>query len=68
MLELDEDTHQAIMDSCLDDATKIIQYMEEKEEQSRPYNLTMLILAFISAIGGTIAAVISIMTYINQLS
>ena len=51
MLEFDEETHQALMDACLDDSTKIIRYMEEKEKQSRPYNLTMLILAIIGAIG-----------------
>ena len=38
MLEFDEETHQALMDACLDDSTKIIRYMEEKEKQSRPYN------------------------------
>ena len=60
--------HQAIMDACLDDSTKIIRYMEEKEKQSRPYNLTMLILALISAIGGTVAAITGVMTYLSQLS
>ena len=68
MLEFDEETHQALMDACLDDSTKIIRYMEEKEKQSRPYNLTMLILALISAIGGTIAAITSVITYFSQLS
>lgn len=68
MLEFDEETHQALMDACLDDSTKIIRYMEEKEKQSRPYNLAMLILTIISAIGGTIAAIVSIMTYLSQLS
>ena len=60
MLEFDEETHQALMDACLDDSTK--------EKQSRPYNLTMLILALISAIGGTIAAITSVITYFSQLS
>ena len=68
MLEFDEETHQALMDACLDDSTKIIRYMEEKEKQSRPYNLTMLILALISAIGGTVAAITGVMTYLSQLS
>lgn len=68
MLEFNEETHQALMDACLDDSTKIIRYMEEKEKQSRPYNLTMLILALISAIGGTIAAITSVITYFSQLS
>ena len=68
MLEFDEETHQALMDACLDDSTMIIRYMEEKEKQSRPYNLTMLILALISAIGGTIAAITSVITYFSQLS
>ena len=68
MLEFDEETHQALMDAFLDDSTKIIRYMEEKEKQSRPYNLTMLILALISAIGGTIAAITSVITSFSQLS
>ena len=68
MLEFNEETHQALMDTCLDDSTKIIRYMEEKEKQSRPYNLTMLILALISAIGGTVAAITGVMTYLSQLS
>jgi len=63
MFELSQETIEAISEACLDDSTKIIRYLEEKEQHKRLYNLTMLILAIISAVGAVIAAITGIIVY-----
>lgn len=65
MFELSQETIEAISNACLDDSTKIIRYLEEKEQQKRLYNLTMLILAIISAVGAVIAAITGILVYLQ---
>lgn len=65
MFELSQETIKAISEACLDDSIKIIRYLEEKEQQKRPYNLAMLILAIISAVGAVIAAITGIMVYLQ---
>lgn len=62
-MKLDEDLRQAIMESCLDDSTKVIQYLKEQEQRQKPYNLTMLIFTIISATGAVIAAVTGLLMY-----
>lgn len=60
---LSNEEKQAIMDSCLDDSTKIIQYLKEQEQKQKLYNLIMLIFTIISATGAIIAAVTGILMY-----
>lgn len=62
MLLTDEEK-QAIMDACLDDSTKVIQYLKEQEKKQKPYNLAMLIFTVISATGAVIAAITGILMY-----
>ena len=62
-MAFNDDLRQTIMKSCLDDSTKVIQYLEEQEQKQKPYNLAMLIFAVISATGAVIAAVTGILMY-----
>lgn len=60
---LTDEEKQAIMDACLDDSTKVIQYLKEQEKKQKPYNLAMLIFTVISATGAVIAAITGILMY-----
>ena len=60
---LTDDEKQAIMDACLDDSTKVIQYEKKQEKKQKPYNLAMLIFTVISATGAVIAAITGILMY-----
>lgn len=63
IMTLTDEEKQAIMDSCLDDSTKVIRYLKEQEEKQKPYNLAMLIFTVISATGAVIAAVPGLLMY-----
>lgn len=60
---LTDEEKQAIMNACLDDSTKVIQYLKEQEKKQKPYNLAMLIFTVISATGAVIAAITGILMY-----
>ncbi len=60
---LTDEEKQTIMDACLDDSTKIIQYLKKQEKKQKPYNLAMLIFTVISATGAVIAAITGILMY-----
>lgn len=60
---LTNEEKKAIMDSALDDSTKVIRYLKEQERKQKPYNLAMLIFTVISATGAVIAAVTGILIY-----
>lgn len=62
-MTLANEKKQAIMDSCLDDSTKVIRYLKEQEQKQKPYNLAMLIFTVISAIGAVIAAITGLLMY-----
>lgn len=62
-MAFNDDLQHAIMKSCLDDSTKVIQYLEEQEQKQKPYNLAMLIFTVISATGAVIAAVTGLLMY-----
>lgn len=62
-MTLTDEEKQAIMDSCLDDSTKVIRYLMEQEQKQKTYNLSMLILAIISATGAIIAAITGLLVY-----
>ena len=62
-MTLTDEQKQAIMDSCLDDSTKVIRYLKEQEEKQKPYNLAMLIFTVISATGAVIAAITGLLMY-----
>lgn len=61
-MKMDKETQDALMYACLDDSTKVINYLKEQEKKQKPYNLAMLIFTVISATGAVIAAVTSIFT------
>lgn len=63
IMTLTDEEKQAILDSCLDDSTKVIRYLKEQEEKQKPYNLAMLIFTVISATGAVIAAVTGLLMY-----
>ena len=60
---LTNEEKKAIMDSALDDSTKVIRYLKEQERKQKPYNLAMLIFTVISATGAVTAAVTGILIY-----
>ena len=60
---LNENLHKAILDACIDDSDKVIQYLEEQKQKQKPYNLAMLIFTVISATGAVIAAVTGLLMY-----
>ncbi len=60
-MDLNENLHKAILDACIDDSDKVIQYLEEQKQ--KPYNLAMLIFTVISATGAVIAAVTGLLMY-----
>jgi len=62
-MDFNEDLHQAILDACLDDSAKVIQYLQEQEQKQKPYNLAMLIFTVISATGAVIAAITGLLMY-----
>lgn len=62
---LNEETQKAIMDACLDDSTKIINYLKAQEQKQKPYNLAVLIFTIVSATGAVVAAIVSILQYIQ---
>ena len=62
-MDFNEDLHKAILDACMDDSDKVIQYLKEQERKQKPYNLTMLIFTIISATGAVIAAVTGLLMY-----
>lgn len=62
-MDLEKNLQAEIMDACLDDSIKVIQYLKEQERKQKPYNLAMLIFTIISAIGATIAAVTGLLMY-----
>lgn len=62
-MKLDENLQKTIMESCLDESTKVIRYLKEQEQKQKSYNLTMLIFTVISALGAVIAAITGILVY-----
>lgn len=64
-LQISKEMHEAIMESCLDDSTKIIRYLEEQKRKQKNYNTAVLIFTLISAIGGIIAAVTGIISLLK---
>lgn len=64
-MKLNKDLKDAIMDTCLDDATKVIRYLDEQDRKQKPYNLAMLIFTVISATGAVIAAVTGILCFLK---
>lgn len=64
-MNLDKETLEFMLESCIDDSTKVIRYLKEQEKKQKPYNLTMLIFTIISATAATIAAIASIITLIQ---
>jgi len=62
-MDFNENLHKAILDACMDDSDKVIQYLEEQEQKQKPYNLAMLIFTVISATGAVIAAVTGLLMY-----
>lgn len=59
-LSCSKEFQEAITESCLDDSTKIIRYLEEQEQKQKSYRVAVLIFTLISTIGGIIAAVTGI--------
>ena len=62
-MTLTNEEKKAIMDSALDDSTKVIRYLKEQERKQKPYNLAVLIFTIISALGAVIAAITGILMY-----
>jgi hypothetical protein len=51
---------QAIRDACIDDSTKIIQYLEKSQKKQKRYNSLVFIVTLLGAIGSIIAAITGI--------
>ncbi len=59
-MKLTEEEKQILLDACVSDSAKVIQYLKEQEQKQKPYNTTMLILTIISAVCAVIAAIVGI--------
>ena len=53
--KLSQEEIEIIRESCLDDSTKIIRYLEEKEHKNRKRDIANLILTIIAAVCGIIS-------------
>lgn len=60
-MKLDKNMQKAIIESCLDESTKVIRYLIEQEQRQKPYNLAVLVFTIISALGAVIAAITGIL-------
>lgn len=60
-MKIDKATQDLIFDSCLDDSSKIIRYLEEQEQRNKSYKRITLILTITSAVGAVIAAITGIL-------
>ncbi len=59
-MSIDPELRKTIMDSCVDDSTKIIHYLENENRKNRSYNFAILIFTILGAIGGITAAIVSV--------
>lgn len=64
-MKIDKNLQDAIMNSCLDDSTKVIQYLEEQQQKQKKYNYFVLIITLLGAIGSLIAAITGILLFIQ---
>jgi cytochrome b subunit of formate dehydrogenase len=63
-IKLTVDQIAALHDSCLDDSTKIIRYLEEQQYKQKKFNISMLLLAIISAVAAVIAAITGLLLFL----
>lgn len=63
--KLDEEAMNLIRESALSDSTKIIRYLEEQKANQRINNIVMTTITILGAIGSVIAAVISLLLFIQ---
>lgn len=59
-MNLDDDIKKHIFESCIDESTKIIQYIEEKEKKQFFYNAVIFICSIIASVTGVISVIIAI--------
>lgn len=64
-IKLTEEQIAALHDSCLDDSTKIIRYLEEQQYKQKKFNISMLLLAIISAVAAVIAAITGLLLFLQ---
>lgn len=64
-ITLTDEMRQHLMDACLNDATKVIRYLEEEKRKNRAYNTILMIFAGISAICAILATFPNIIPFIN---
>lgn len=60
---LSDDEIQMLQDACLDDATRIIRYLEESDRKQKRYNILILVITTFGAIGSIIAAITGVFTF-----
>lgn len=65
MSKIIPDFHDAIVDSCLDESTKVIRYLEQQQKQQNRYNTLMFVITLFGAIGSIIAAITSVLLFIQ---
>lgn len=65
MSKITPDLHDAIVDSCLDESTKVICYLEQQQKQQNKYNTLMFVITLFGAIGSIIAAITSVLLFIQ---
>ncbi len=63
MAKLDDDLREALMDSCLDESTKVIRYLKEQERKQKKDNTIMLIITLVGALGSIIAAITGLLLF-----
>lgn len=64
--KLSQEEMEMIRYACLDDSTKIIRYLEEKERKNRKREIANLILTIIAAVTGILALLPDIIQLFNS--
>ena len=64
-MKFTQEERDALNHICLDESTKIIQYLEKEKERQRKLNLLTIILTTIGTVCSAIAAITSIIALIQ---
>lgn len=65
--KLSQEEMEMLQNACLDDSTKIIRYLEEKDRKNRKREIANLILTIIAAATGVLALLPEIIQIFNTL-
>ncbi len=64
-MKFTQEERDALNHICLDDSTKIIQYLEKEKEQQRKHSLFMTVITVVGTVSSVIAAITGIITLVQ---